>query len=223
MYMDVETAWQADLSDVAAGMIQRPALLTEMLDNWLDDYLELSRFHLALNQDFLDEHFDGVLPEFQQKKLRLVHDKLIKTFRTAYLASSQCPLATEFFRLLEHHKFNKDEAAVWLTDHKQCLKSPSWESVFIEVIGMITERVKLESKLQPPADPEDNPPDTRKELMQKIIGQAPGLKMKGEPDSILKRFRKECKDRKLPGINEKDGLAMIREIKGVAKRPRNTN
>ena len=30
------------------------------LDNWLDDYLELSRFHLALNQDFLDEHFDDL-------------------------------------------------------------------------------------------------------------------------------------------------------------------
>ncbi len=75
----------------------------------------------------------------------------------------------------------------------------------------------------PPADPDDTPPDTRKDLMREIIEQNPSLKRKGEPDSILKRFRQECKARGLSGINEKDGLAMIRDIKGVPKKPRNTN
>jgi hypothetical protein len=158
MDMDVETAWQADLSDVAAGMVQRHALLTEMLDNWLDDYLAL-RLQLHCLEQTLDEHFGGVMPEYQRKQLRQVHDKIDKIFGAAYLARIHCPMVNEFFLLLEYHKFDGDDAAEWLSDPEKCLTVPSWHPALIKVIGMITERVKLESKLQPPVDPKNYPPD----------------------------------------------------------------
>jgi hypothetical protein len=64
-----------------------------------------------------------------------------------------------------------------------------------------------------------NPPvdDSRWELMESIIRENPNLKRKGEPDSILKRFRKACEKNDLPGIAETKGLAMIREIMGTRK------
>jgi hypothetical protein len=60
-------------------------------------------------------------------------------------------------------------------------------------------------------------------VMKRIVGQNPKLRAKGEPDSIMKRFRLACKDEGLPGINQSEGLAMIREIKGVPKRRRGTD
>lgn len=156
MNMDVETAWQADLSDVAAGMVQRHALLTDMLDNWLDDYLAL-RLQLQCLELTLDDHF-GVLPEYHKKQLRLVRDKIDKIFGAAYLARPHCPMVDEFFSLLEYYKFDGDGAEAWLSGLENCLTVPSWDPALIKVIGMITERVKLESKLQPLTDPDDNPP-----------------------------------------------------------------
>lgn len=72
---------------------------------------------------------------------------------------------------------------------------------------------------------DERPPDEdrRASLMRRIVAQNPKLKMKGEPDSIMKRFRLACKEKGLAGIKESEGLKMIREMKGVLKRRRRTD
>jgi hypothetical protein len=206
--VDAEHAWQADISDVAAAMIERPVLLAEMLDSWLDSFLAL-QFHLQGIENQLDEHFGGVLPEFQRRQLRLVHDKLIKTFRVGYLVSDRCPLVMEFFRLLEHHEFDRNTAAVWLTDPEECLKPALWAAPVIEVIGMIQQRVKLQSA--------ENS-DPREQVMRDIIKQHPGK----TGTAWLELFREECERLGLPGIAQAAGRKMIRRITGKAKQARNS-
>ena len=65
--------------------------------------------------------------------------------------------------------------------------------------------------------------DSRLHLMRTIDERNPNLRMKGEPDSIMKRFRQECKEKGLPGISESEGLKLIREIRGLKKRRRRTD
>lgn len=55
-------------------------------------------------------------------------------------------------------------------------------------------------------------------VMSQVIADNPQLKAKGGPDSVMKRVRERCKEEGLPGINEQEGLRMIREIKGLPKR-----
>jgi hypothetical protein len=183
-------------------------------------------FFASYPAELADEMVEGIarLRGQEQKPAILLLSPLVNSpswWRLFHSLLPNCPINAEpFLRLaaLWHvgngenderagRRFSKSPEE--LIDFRKRVEDAAKEVAFF---GMWLEATGLWE--QRPDEKESSIRREQKQILNEIIAMNPGLKAKGEPDSVMKRFRTACRERGLSGINESKGLAMIRECHG---------